>query len=258
MLGDTAVAVHPGDERYAAVVGRSLTLPVIGRALPVIADDFVDPAFGTGAVKVTPAHDPNDFAIGERHGLEQRVRHRRGRANERRTRVRTRARTGSRPVPRSSRSWRPKGCLSGSRITSTPSASANAARRWWSRCCRPSGSCASSRWRNGALQGGGRRRYALRTRQLDPHLQRVDDQHPRLVHLAPALVGTPHSGLVLRRVQPVARGRGGAGWLRLRRCVAAGDRCPGYLVQAPGSGRSARWAGRTRPPTWLATTRPAC
>ncbi len=71
MLGDTAVAVHPGDERYAAVVGRTLTLPVIGRALPVIADDFVDPAFGTGAVKVTPAHDPNDFAMGERHSLEQ-------------------------------------------------------------------------------------------------------------------------------------------------------------------------------------------
>ena len=71
MLGDTAVAVHPGDERYAAVVGRSLTLPVIGRNLPVVADDFVDPAFGTGAVKVTPAHDPNDFAMGERHRLEQ-------------------------------------------------------------------------------------------------------------------------------------------------------------------------------------------
>ena len=71
MLGDTAVAVHPGDERYAAAVGRTLTLPVIGRALPVIADDFVDPAFGTGAVKVTPAHDPNDFAMGERHRLEQ-------------------------------------------------------------------------------------------------------------------------------------------------------------------------------------------
>ncbi|MYK88435.1 MAG: class I tRNA ligase family protein, partial [Acidobacteria bacterium] len=71
MLGDTAVAVHPGDERYAAVVGRTLTLPVIGRALPVIADDFVDPAFGTGAVKVTPAHDPNDFEMGERHRLER-------------------------------------------------------------------------------------------------------------------------------------------------------------------------------------------
>ena len=71
MLGDTAVAVHPGDERYAALIGRSLILPVIGRDLPLIADDFVDPAFGTGAVKVTPAHDPNDFAMGERHRLEQ-------------------------------------------------------------------------------------------------------------------------------------------------------------------------------------------
>ncbi len=71
MLGDTAVAVHPDDTRYTALVGQSLTLPVIGRSLPVIADTFVDPAFGTGAVKVTPAHDPNDFAIGERHDLER-------------------------------------------------------------------------------------------------------------------------------------------------------------------------------------------
>ncbi|MCY4025758.1 MAG: valine--tRNA ligase, partial [Acidobacteria bacterium] len=71
MLGDTAVAVHPGDERYAGRLGQRLRLPVIGRELPIVADDFVDPEFGTGAVKVTPAHDPNDFAIGERHGLER-------------------------------------------------------------------------------------------------------------------------------------------------------------------------------------------
>jgi valyl-tRNA synthetase len=69
MLGDTAVAVNPEDERYRALVGSRLRLPVIGRELPVVADAFVDPAFGTGAVKVTPAHDPNDFAMGERHGL---------------------------------------------------------------------------------------------------------------------------------------------------------------------------------------------
>jgi valyl-tRNA synthetase len=69
MLGDTAVAVNPGDERYKHVVGRMLTLPETGRKIPIIADDFVDPAFGTGAVKVTPAHDPNDFQIGERHNL---------------------------------------------------------------------------------------------------------------------------------------------------------------------------------------------
>ncbi|GAB6064723.1 valine--tRNA ligase [Deferrisoma palaeochoriense] len=69
MLGDTAVAVHPEDERYKALVGKTLVLPLVGREIPVIADPAVDPEFGTGAVKVTPAHDPNDFAMGERHGL---------------------------------------------------------------------------------------------------------------------------------------------------------------------------------------------
>ncbi|MHB8450420.1 MAG: valine--tRNA ligase [Mycobacteriales bacterium] len=69
MLGDTAVAVHPEDERYAHLVGTEVELPLTGRWIPVIADPHVDPAFGTGAVKVTPAHDPNDFEIGRRHGL---------------------------------------------------------------------------------------------------------------------------------------------------------------------------------------------
>lgn len=67
MLGDTCVAVHPDDERYAALVGASVVLPLMDREIPIVADAFVDPAFGTGAVKVTPAHDPNDFEIGERH-----------------------------------------------------------------------------------------------------------------------------------------------------------------------------------------------
>ncbi|MFF1687118.1 valine--tRNA ligase [Streptomyces sp. NPDC058254] len=70
MLGDTAVAVHPDDERYAHLIGKQITLPLTGRAIPVVADAHVDPEFGTGAVKVTPAHDPNDFAIGQRHNLE--------------------------------------------------------------------------------------------------------------------------------------------------------------------------------------------
>src|SRR6185437_10124840 len=69
MLGDTAVAVHPEDERYAHLVGTEIELPLTGRRIPVVADAHVDPAFGTGAVKVTPAHDPNDFEIGQRHGL---------------------------------------------------------------------------------------------------------------------------------------------------------------------------------------------
>ncbi|WP_245966987.1 valine--tRNA ligase [Sphaerisporangium album] len=69
MLGDTAVAVHPDDERYAHLVGTTVEVPFTGRLIPVVADEHVDPAFGTGAVKVTPAHDPNDFEIGRRHGL---------------------------------------------------------------------------------------------------------------------------------------------------------------------------------------------
>jgi len=69
MLGDTAVAVHPNDERYQSLIGKMLILPLINREIPVIGDEFVDPQFGTGAVKVTPAHDPNDFEIGKRHDL---------------------------------------------------------------------------------------------------------------------------------------------------------------------------------------------
>jgi valyl-tRNA synthetase len=70
MLGDTGVAVHPGDARYASLVGVEVELPLTGRRIPVVADDWVDPEFGTGMVKVTPAHDPNDFEIARRTGLE--------------------------------------------------------------------------------------------------------------------------------------------------------------------------------------------
>ena len=69
MLGDTAVAVHPEDERYSDLVGQTIDLPLVGRAIPIIADDYVDPEFGSGCVKITPAHDFNDYAMGERHQL---------------------------------------------------------------------------------------------------------------------------------------------------------------------------------------------
>src|SRR5215208_5931238 len=71
MLADTAVAVHPDDDRYRHLVGRTAILPLVGRELPVIADPYVKMDFGTGALKITPGHDPNDFEIGLRHGLEQ-------------------------------------------------------------------------------------------------------------------------------------------------------------------------------------------
>ncbi|NJP36740.1 valine--tRNA ligase [Alkalicoccus luteus] len=71
MLGDTAVAVHPKDERYAHLIGKTVKLPIVGREIPIVADDYVDRDFGSGAVKITPAHDPNDFEIGNRHDLER-------------------------------------------------------------------------------------------------------------------------------------------------------------------------------------------
>jgi len=71
MLGDTAVAVHPEDERYKHLVGKKVLLPLMNREIPIIADEMVDREFGTGAVKITPSHDPNDFAVGRRHKLAE-------------------------------------------------------------------------------------------------------------------------------------------------------------------------------------------
>nr|WP_028392111.1 valine--tRNA ligase [Bacillus cihuensis] len=71
MLGDTAVAVHPEDDRYKHLIGKHVILPITGRQIPIVADDYVDKEFGSGAVKITPAHDPNDFEIGNRHNLER-------------------------------------------------------------------------------------------------------------------------------------------------------------------------------------------
>ena len=70
MLGDTAVAVNPKDRRYKKLIGQMVVLPLLKREIKIIADEFVDPKFGTGAVKVTPAHDPNDYEMGKRHNLE--------------------------------------------------------------------------------------------------------------------------------------------------------------------------------------------
>jgi valyl-tRNA synthetase len=71
MLGDTAIAVHPDDKRYSKLIGSKVLVPLTGREIEIIADDYVDPAYGTGAVKITPAHDPNDFEIGQRHDLQR-------------------------------------------------------------------------------------------------------------------------------------------------------------------------------------------
>src|SRR5690625_2784207 len=71
MLGDTGIAVHPDDDRYQHLIGKKVILPIVGREIEIVADDYVDMEFGSGAVKITPAHDPNDFEIGNRHQLER-------------------------------------------------------------------------------------------------------------------------------------------------------------------------------------------
>jgi valyl-tRNA synthetase len=71
LFGDTAVAVHPDDERYKSFIGKTVLLPLVNREIPIVADEYVDPTFGTGVVKITPAHDPNDFEVGKRHDLER-------------------------------------------------------------------------------------------------------------------------------------------------------------------------------------------
>ena len=71
MLGDTAVAVNPSDKRYKDLIGKTIALPLTNREIPIIADEYVDAEFGTGAVKITPAHDPNDYQLGQRHNLPQ-------------------------------------------------------------------------------------------------------------------------------------------------------------------------------------------
>ncbi len=71
MLGDTGVAVNPADERYKDIVGKTCILPLVGREIPIVADEYVEMDFGTGCVKMTPCHDPNDFEVAQRHDLEQ-------------------------------------------------------------------------------------------------------------------------------------------------------------------------------------------
>ncbi len=126
MLGDTAVAVHPDDERYAHLVGAEIELPLVGRMIKVVADEHVDPAFGSGAVKVTPAHDPNDFEIGRRHGLPMPSIMDETGADHRARERRSTAWTASRRASPSARRWRSRAASS---RRSAPTCTASGTRR---------------------------------------------------------------------------------------------------------------------------------
>ncbi len=156
LLGDTAVAVHPRDKRHAGFIGKTARLPIADVPIPIIADEAVDPKFGTGFVKVTPAHDANDFEIGLRHHLPMPLIMREdgsmgeeagtpkglpdGRGEGGRVPPPLKGSTGSRPARESCRCSGPRGCSRRRSRTSMRCATATAATRWWSRGSATSGS----------------------------------------------------------------------------------------------------------------------
>ena len=201
MLGDTAVAVHPEDPRYKDLIGKTLILPIIGREIPIIADEYVDPEFGSGAVKITPAHDPNDFEVGLRHNLPQvLVMDESGKMNENAGRyqghgpLRMPQTAGERPGG-AGRSDQDRGtCSSG----------------WPQRADRSRGRALSVHAVVRQDEAAGRssdRSSAFGTRRqvragaLREDLLELDRERPRLVYLPSAVVGAPHSGMVLRRLR---------------------------------------------------------
>ncbi len=244
MLADTAIAVNPGDERYSRLIGESAVLPLVGRLLPIIADEHVDPEFGTGALKITPGHDPADFEIGRRNGLDEvtvigedgritgdaperfqgmevddaraavvaELRERGPDLEHRRVRARRAALAPLRP----------------------PHRAADLAPVVL-RHDRPGAPGDRGRARGAAaLPPGGAAREGL---------PRVAREHPALVHLAPALVGPPAARLVPRRGD-VRRRRAAPG-----RGLGARPGRARHLVLVRRCGRSPRSAGPSRRPS---------
>ena len=254
MLGDTAVAVHPEDERYRDLVGKHVVLPLVGRRIPIVADEYADPEKGTGAVKITPAHDFNDFEVGRRHGLEmitildedarisdEAPERFRGLDRFEARETRGRRAGGARPA-REDRGQRHDGALR-----------RPVGRRHRAAAHRP---VVRERRRTGQARGTGGRagRDRIRAAPLGEHLLRVDAQHPALVHLAPALVGPPDPRLVRpRRAHLRGRDRG-RGEARRRSSITARRRSSSATptCSTPGSrrrsGRSRRSAGPTTTP----------
>ena len=253
MLADTAIAVNPDDERYSRLIGETAILPLVGRRLPVIADEHVDPEFGTGALKITPGHDPADFEIGRRHGLDEvsvigedgRItdaapeRFRGMDVDEARAAVVAELReqgliSATEPyvhdVPHSHRSGR--------RIEPLISL------QWF---------CDMNELARPAIEAVRDGRHPLPPRAaVDRRLPELAREHPALVHLAPALVGPPAAGLVprrgdLRRRRAARRARAGSA---TPTCSTPGSR--------PGCGRSRRWAGPSRRRSCAPSTRPTC
>ena len=267
MLGDTAVAVHPDDERYKKLVGKNAILPLVGRKIPIVADEYSDPEKGSGAVKITPAHDFNDFEVGKRHNLplvniftveakmmlkdnEDFLRasgvggarrdawrshglDRFGRAQEdRRADGSGRPDREDRAAHAHGAAWRP--LERGDRAVSHRSMV----------CRRQDAGAAGAR-------GGALRQDHIRAEELGEDLFRLDGKHPALVHLAPALVGPPDSGVVRTGRTRFRRGDRGRsrrpkqGRLRQGHGARRATRTCSTHGSLRRCGRSRRSAGRT-------------
>ena len=213
MLGDTAVMVHPDDERYTALIGKQVTLPLCDRTIPVIADAYVDREFGTGVVKVTPAHDANDYAVGQRHGLpmigvltlDAKINDNapaayRGldRFVARKTVVADLEALGLLVETKKHKLTVPRCARTGQIVEPMLTD------QWFVAMTKPGRRrrVASPAARSRAVE---QRRRALRAGAVGQHLEPVDEEHPGLVHLAPALVGPPDPGLVRQRRRTVRR-----------------------------------------------------
>ena len=253
MLADTAIAVHPDDERYTRLVGETAILPLVGRRLRIIADPYVKPEFGTGALKITPGHDPNDFEIGRAHGLEEIVViGEDGRMNEH-AGERFAGMTALEAREAVVAALREEGAIartepymhavpfshrSGERIEPLISL------QWFMTMERAGGA-------------GDRRRSHDGRLRIHPESQRkryLDwlGEHPPVVHLAPALVGPPDPRLVPRG-RDLRRARS-------RRRATAGSATPTCSTRGsrPACGRSRRSAGPTTRPSCARSTRPTC
>ncbi len=252
MLGDCAVAVHPEDERYRHLIGELVELPLTGRRIPIIADEYVDPEFGTGCVKITPAHDFNDYEVWLRHRDEKAI--------------------AEQPHGGLINIFTPDAAIrenqpeegdlipsayagldryeARKRIVADLTAQGLLEKINDHRLQQPAGR--SLRCRHRALphrpvvredrapggaghRGGGGRAHPLRAGQLEEHLLRVDAQHPGLVHQPPDLVGPPHPRLVRcggqRLRGPLGAGGARAARLRCRFPAGAGRGRAGHLVQ---------------------------
>ena len=261
MLGDTGIAVHPDDPRYRELIGKTVRHPFDGRDLPIVADEVVDPAFGTGAVKVTPAHDLTDFDIAQRTGLPLDEHPGRGGADQRARRGGVlRARALRRPAggPRGAREARsvrrrrtPLPALRGSLL---PLPQRDRAVDVGAAVVRRGGGPEAP-----SDRGGARREDHVLARAVAEGLRELDGGPARLEHLAAALVGASHPGVVL---PGRARHGGPRGSRRVRDVrfggARAGPGCPRHVVLlAALAVLDARLARRdTRAPRVLSERRP--